>query len=142
MCTRSSSARVARRGSRRRRASRGAPGIETVEHGPDACGPLGVAPAGVVFLEVGIGRDQEHAPRLTNTPHLTSPLTVPVATLAAGEGAPGAVVPISWWRRPRRGVARPDRRRIPGVARSRRALAPNDATDSSNDSNKTDTARS
>ena len=59
---------------------------------------------------------------------LTSPLTVSVATLAAGEGAPGAVVPISWRRRPGRGVARAGRRRIPCPARPRRALPPDDET--------------
>src|SRR5207248_7360609 len=47
-----------------------------------------------------------------------------VATLAAGEGAPGAVVPISGRRRPGRGVARSHGRRIAGLARFRRAVAP------------------
>ena len=70
----------------------------------------------------------------STTPRLTKPrarrhasTAVPVATLAAGEGAPGAVVPISWRRRPGRGVARPGRRRVAGAARSRRALAPHAA---------------
>ena len=127
MCTRSSSARVAARGSSRRRASGGAPRVEPLEHGPHARRALGMA------------RDRRRAPRSGGRsrpaarPRLTTPLAipaadpprrVPVATLAAGEGAQGAVVPISWRRRPGRGVARTGRRRLARAARLRRALAP------------------
>ena len=99
------------------------------------------------------GRDRRRAPRSgrrsrpgarceANEPAAWArPWAAPVATLAAGEGAPGAVVPISRRRRPGRGVARPDRRRIARVARSRRALAPNAATGCSNGCRRPDTAK-
>ncbi len=66
VCTRSSSARVARRGSRRRRASAGRTRVEPVEDGPHPRRALGMAAPGVVLFEAGVGRDQEHAARLTN----------------------------------------------------------------------------
>ena len=42
------------------------PGVEPLEHGPDAGRAFRVAPTGIVFLEVGIGCNQKHAARLTN----------------------------------------------------------------------------
>ena len=75
-----------------------------------------------------IGGDQEHAARLTTRRPLTTlgPGLRRYATLAAGEGAQSAVVPISRRRRPGRGVARPDRRRVARLARPRRAVAAHD----------------
>ena len=85
VCTRSSSARVARRAVEARApASSSAAAAEPGEHGPQPGRPLGVPAAGIVLGEARIGRDQEHAARVTSRPLDAAPS---VATLAAGEGA-------------------------------------------------------
>jgi hypothetical protein len=79
-------------------------GIEPVEDGPHAIRPLRMAATGVVLLEAGVGRDQEHVARLTNgsagrsgdiwLPPLRHPWLRCVRTVYMAPSAPPSLAPL------------------------------------------------